>query len=113
MELSIYNVIILYCAFMHGITFLLITIQYFFFNFRSIYSVLKAGVLLCSLEPLSLESVVSILGLCFFNFSSMYIVTKSKHKTRRVLSETKAIMSPPVCNWIESNSFVEEGEIVN
>jgi len=29
--------------------------------------------------------------------------------TRRVLSETKAIMSPTVCHWMESNFFVEEG----
>ena len=30
-----------------------------------------------------------------------------KSRTRRVLSETKAIMSPPVCHWMESNFFVE------
>jgi len=34
-------------------------------------------------------------------------------RTRRVLSETKAIMSPSVCDWMESNCFVEGGEIVN
>ena len=33
--------------------------------------------------------------------------------TRRVLSETKAIMSPPpLCHWMESIFFVEEGEIL-
>jgi len=35
-----------------------------------------------------------------------------KETTRRVLSETKAIMSPPVCHWMESKFVVEEGEIV-
>jgi len=34
-------------------------------------------------------------------------------KTRRVLSETKAFMSPPVCHWMESIFFVEEGELIN
>ena len=33
--------------------------------------------------------------------------------TRRVLSETKAIMSPPVCHWMESIFFVGEGELIN
>jgi len=33
--------------------------------------------------------------------------------TRWVLSETKAIMSPPVCPWMEANFFVEEGELIN
>ena len=33
--------------------------------------------------------------------------------TRRVISETKAIMSPPpLCHWMESNIFVEENEII-
>ena len=32
--------------------------------------------------------------------------------TGRVLSKTKAIMSPPVCHWMESKFCVEEGEIV-
>jgi len=32
--------------------------------------------------------------------------------TRWVLSETKAIMSPPVCHWMEANFFVEEGELI-
>jgi len=30
-----------------------------------------------------------------------------------MLSEMKAIMSPPVCHWMESIFFVEEGVIVN
>jgi len=34
-------------------------------------------------------------------------------QTRWVLSETKAIMSPPVCHWMEANFFVEEGELIN
>jgi len=35
-------------------------------------------------------------------------------QTRWVLSETKAIMSPPpVCHWMEAIFFVEEGELIN
>ena len=45
------------------------------------------------------------LGIC--------VLWSKKEETRRVLSETKAIMSPPVCHWMESNFFVEEGELIN
>ena len=38
---------------------------------------------------------------------------EQKHpETRWVLSETKAVMSPPVCHWMESNFFVE-AELIN
>jgi len=37
---------------------------------------------------------------------------KTNNQTRRVLSEAKAIMSPPVCHWMELKKIVEEGEIV-
>ena len=41
------------------------------------------------------------------------MLTADQLQTRRVLSETKAIMSPPYCHWMESKKFVVEGEIVN
>jgi len=41
------------------------------------------------------------------------LVMMIQEETRRVLSETKAIMSPPVCHWMESIFFVEEGELIN
>ena len=40
------------------------------------------------------------------------LLALSSRWTRRVISETKAIMSPPVCHWMESIFFVEGGEIV-
>jgi len=40
-------------------------------------------------------------------------IQQQQNKTRRVLSETKAIMSLPVCHWMESIFFVEEGELIN
>jgi len=40
-------------------------------------------------------------------------ISLNQKQTRRVLSETKAIMSPPECHWMESNFFVEEGELIN
>jgi len=48
-----------------------------------------------------------------FVFLITGVAVKNTFVTRRVLSETKAIMSPPVCHWMESNFFVEGGEIVN
>ena len=49
--------------------------------------------------------------MCFWTKSKN--TTTTKQKTRHMLSETKAIMSPPRMSLDGINFFVEGGEIVN
>ena len=51
--------------------------------------------------------------LCVMTIQLVIQVISETKETRWVLSETKAVMSPPVCHWMESNFFVEEGELIN